>query len=103
MSADLPQYGAPPPGYQPPGYPPPGYQPGPPGFDIGKAFGWAWQKFRANTTVLVLGALVLLVLGIGVYVGAALLAHSVTGGSPFLRTDAETGEPTDIGGLFAYM
>jgi len=103
MSADFPQNGPPPPGYQPPGYPPGYPPPRPPGLDIGKAFSWAWQKFRANTATLMLGAFVILVIGIAVYVGALVIAHSVTGGSMFLHSDPDTGLPTDFGSYLANL
>src|ERR1700761_7821324 len=77
-----PGYGAPPPpqpGYgPPPGYPPPpgygpppgypsapGYGPPPgPGFSIGEATGWAWNKFTKNFGPLILAALVYGVIGV---------------------------------------
>lgn len=82
---------------------PPGYQPPPPGLDVGKAFGWAWQKFRANTATLVLGALVQLVIIGGVYLAVIVVAHSVTGGSLFLKTDPQTGEIHGLGSYFAML
>jgi uncharacterized membrane protein len=75
-----PGYGPPPPGYgPPPGYPPPppGYgppagYPAPPGyppplgqgFNIGEAFGWAWNKFSKNLGPLILAFLLYAVVGI---------------------------------------
>jgi uncharacterized membrane protein len=64
-----PGYGGPPPppGYGPqPGYPPsPGYPP-PPGhpFDIGDAFGWAWNKFSTNAGPLIVALLVYFLIGV---------------------------------------
>ncbi len=62
-------YPPPPPGgYVPPppgaGYPPAGYPPaggpgfGTPAFNIGDAFGWAWNKFSKNAVPLILATLV---------------------------------------------
>ena len=65
-----PQAGYPPPGGYPPpqqaGYPPPGGYPPPagpgfpgaPGFSVGQAFSWAWNKFTKNAVALIVPALV---------------------------------------------
>lgn len=90
MSADVPPDG-----------PRPGFRP--PTVDVGRAFGWAWQKFRANTATLIVGAVVMLVIFTAVYVAAVVIAHDVTGGSFFLSTDRNTGQPKDIGSYLANL
>ena len=68
----------PPPGYPTPagGYAPPG-GPGygaPPGFDVGQAFSWAWNKFSKNAVTLIVPTLVygLIALAIvGIFFGIA--------------------------------
>jgi uncharacterized membrane protein len=84
----------PPPGYgPPPGYPaPPGYGPPPgSGFDIGQAFGWAWNKFTKNLGPLILAALVYLVL----FVVVQALVFVILGGA-----SANTNADGDYGGSF---
>lgn len=82
----------------------PGWPPGPPPFELDKAVAWAWRKFRANSTSLVLGSLVVLGAGIVIYVAAFLAARSlVPDGRFFLQYDAETGAPQDLGAYVARM
>jgi uncharacterized membrane protein len=86
----------PPPGYgPPPGYPAyPGYGPPPgSGFDIGEAFGWAWNKFSKNLGALVLAALVYFVITVVVDV----LVFVVLGGATADNPDAGS----DYGASFA--
>ncbi|MEO6472847.1 MAG: hypothetical protein ABIR57_12750 [Aeromicrobium sp.] len=83
----------------------PGWQPSvSTSLDISVAVKWAWRKFRANTSTLVLNTLVLFVVGIGVYVAAFLIAHSVVPhGSLFLKVDERTGQIDGLGDYFALL
>jgi len=88
-----PGYGQPPP---PPGYgqppPPPGYGQGPPGygqpgygapasgFDIGRAFSYAWAKFQANAGPLIGIMLVAFVGSIVAAIIASVIRSSIGGG-----------------------
>lgn len=94
MTAELPPYAA-----------QPGWQPmGPPPFDLGNAVSWAWRKFRANATTLVLNTLVLFAVGILVYVVAFFVARGVVPDGRFLvEFDPETGAARDLGAYFARM
>ena len=77
----------------PPGYPAsPGYGPPPgSGFDIGQAFGWAWNKFTKNIGPLILAALVYLVL----FVVVQSLVFVMLGGA-----SANTSADGDYGASF---
>ncbi|MCW2749793.1 MAG: hypothetical protein JWR83_903 [Aeromicrobium sp.] len=101
MSADTPRDGPPPPGYPPPGYPP--YYPGPPRFDVGKAFSWAWAKFRAHAATLVLGGLMLLIATALMYVVAGITVFTVVDHPTLTITDPHTGKLTHVGNYFATL
>lgn len=106
-----PEYGPPPPGYYPPpgyGPPPPGYGPppgyyGPPRYDVGKAFSWAWAKFRANTATLLTGGFVLFLATIAIYAVAIAAVFAVVSDPRITLTDSQTGEFEEVGNYFATM
>jgi uncharacterized membrane protein len=92
-----PGYGPPPPGYGPPqpgyglppGYPPPHGQP----FDIGEAFGWAWNKFKKNAVPLIVATLLFGLIGVAVH----FLVFMVMGGANVNTSDIQG----DYGASFA--
>jgi uncharacterized membrane protein len=90
MTADVPPYP------QPYGYPP-----GPPKFDVGKAFAWAWAKFRANTPTLVLGTILILIAVIAMYAVAIFVVFAIVDHPTLTLTDSHTGKFTHVGSYFA--
>lgn len=92
MSADVPAYGTPP-------TPPPAS----PEFDFGKAFGWGWQKFRANTSTLLLATLLPLIAVVVMYVAAVVMVFAVVDHPTLTLTDSETGDLTHVGSYFATL
>jgi uncharacterized membrane protein len=85
--AGQPPYGQPygqPAGQSPYGQPPAGSAP----FSVGNAFGYGWNKFKANLGPILLAALVLL----AVLVVIQILQAVMTGGSETIEFNPDTGE-----------
>lgn len=75
-----------------------------PTFDAGNAASWAWRRFRANTSTLVLNTLVLFVCGLVVYAIAYGVAKSIVpDGTLFLKVDQTTGAIEGFGDYFALI
>ena len=99
-----PGYGPPPPGYPPPGYgpPPPGYYYGPPRYEVGAAFSWAWKKFGANRATLLTGGLVLLLATMLIYAAGIAAVFAIVD-HPRLSLTNSAGELEEVGSYFATL
>jgi uncharacterized membrane protein len=103
-----PGYGPPPPGYhypppgQPPYGPPPGYY-GPPRYEVGQAFSWAWAKFKANTSTMLAGGVLMLLATIAMYAVAIAVVFAVVPHPTLTFTDPDTGEIDGVGRYFATL
>lgn len=87
---------------EPPPYAQPyGWQPGPPKFDVGNAFSWAWAKFRANTATLMLGTVLILIAAVLMYVVAILVVFAVVDHPTLSITDRHTGKIAHVGSYLA--